>query len=103
MTLRFVRSIDATYPWLQKWSWVVGFFLLCGFIYERSWSHFHREHQRLHQKKKEIEHSLLVAEEDRQHLQCLLESRDDPAWHELLLREHLGMIAEGETKVYFRR
>jgi len=32
-----------------------------------------------------------------------IESQSDPAWIEMLIKKKLGMVADGQTKVYFER
>ncbi|NGX37453.1 MAG: hypothetical protein K1000chlam2_00609 [Chlamydiae bacterium] len=49
------------------------------------------------------EKHLYAAVETRQDFLLQLESKSDPAWTELLLKKHLGMVPFGQTKVYFDR
>lgn len=45
---------------------------------------------------------LLVLEEQKE--LCLqIQSQNDPAWIELILKKNLGMVPEGQVKVYFER
>jgi len=37
----------------------------------------------------------------RDDLTCRIASQDDPEWIELVLKEKLGLVPEGETKVIF--
>ena len=50
-----------------------------------------------------LEKQLYVAIEAREDLLLQIDSQADPAWTEMLLMKHLGMVPEGQTKVYFEK
>jgi len=56
---------------------------------------------RMKEKMSYLESELELAKESREHLLRQIESQSDPAWIELLMRKHLGMVPSGQTKVYF--
>lgn len=48
-----------------------------------------------------LENRLYAAIEKREDLLLQIESQSDPAWIELMLKKHLGLVPAGQTKVYF--
>jgi hypothetical protein len=48
-----------------------------------------------------LENQLCAAIEKREDLLLQINSQSDPAWTEMLLKKHLGMVPYGQTKVYF--
>ncbi len=50
-----------------------------------------------------LENQLLAAAAGREELLMQMESQSDPAWIEILLKKHLGMVPFGQTKVYFEK
>ena len=42
-----------------------------------------------------------IVMQERDELQLQVDSQDDPAWIEMLLKQKLGVVPEGQTKVYF--
>lgn len=49
----------------------------------------------------QLESNLFAANAKREDLLMQIESQSDPAWIELLIKKHLGMVPYGQTKVYF--
>lgn len=48
-----------------------------------------------------LEDQLVLASDAREDLLLQIQSQSDPAWMEILLKKHLGMVPFGQTKVYF--
>ncbi len=48
-----------------------------------------------------LENQLAKAQDKREDLLLEIDSQSDPAWIEMLLKKHLGMVPFGQTKVYF--
>ncbi len=48
-----------------------------------------------------LEDQLVLASDQREDLLLQIQSQTDPAWMEILLKKHLGMVPFGQTKVYF--
>lgn len=84
----------------QTW-WIVLFALACYFAYEHGMRN--REMEYAHLKNRYLElgqerQQLLSIQED---LLLQINSQSDPAWVELILIKGLGLVPEGQTKVYF--
>ncbi len=50
-----------------------------------------------------LEKQLYTAVETRADLLSQIDSQSDPAWTEMLLKKHLGVVPFGQTKVYFEK
>ncbi len=89
--------------WLQRYWWVIAFASLCGVLY----LHAMREKNIIYLEMAgrlqtlEKEKALAIAEQEELNLQ--IQSQTDPAWIEMVLRRNLGMVPEGQTKVYFHQ
>jgi len=59
-------------------------------------------HLTLKAKVEVLENQLCAALEKREDLLLQINSQSDPAWTEILLKKHLGMVPSGQTKVYFK-
>lgn len=85
---------------LRSW-WVIVFLLVSYFVFERAVYWHHREYEtfavRLYSLESERARCLLRQEE----LRLQVFSQSDPDWIELTLIRRLGVVPEGETKVYF--
>lgn len=57
----------------------------------------------LDSKIKHLEHQRELATQKREDLTLQIESQSDPAWIEMLLMKKLGVVPEGQVKVYFER
>lgn len=45
----------------------------------------------------------LLAEETREELRLQVKSQEDPAWVEMTLMKGLGLVPEGQRKIYFKQ
>jgi hypothetical protein len=86
----------------RSW-WVIAFVALCGVLYLQGVRQKNITYQemdgRLHIL--EIEKALALAEQEELLLQ--IQSQSDPAWVEMILKRNLGLVPEGQTKVYFHQ
>ncbi len=95
------KTSSGTKPWTEQWGWfflVVGVFVLLYFysIREKSRS-YHETWVKLKELEKEKDEALKMQAD----LQLQIQSQSDPAWVEMVLKRNLGMVGEGEVKVYF--
>lgn len=85
---------------LKSW-WVILCFLICFFTYDQAVKQKEREELKLRSRLEEL---VLSKEKEillNKALQEEIASRDDPCWIELRLKEKLGLVPEGQTKVIF--
>ena len=95
-------SAVSSEKWLSRSWWVILFVVLSSVIYlsaMRQKEHAYKEMAaRLHSL--ENEKALVLAE--RQDLLLQIKSQTDPAWVEMVLKRNLGLVPEGQVKVYFQ-
>lgn len=85
---------------IRSW-WVIAFGLLCAVLYEQGLKKREFHYQTLKEQLTRLQHEHREALTMQHHLQRQLHSLNDPTWIELLLKQELGLVAEGEQKVYF--
>jgi hypothetical protein len=91
----FVRSV-----FIRSW-WVIAFLLGCAVLYEQG---LKEQDQIYHQLTDQRENLRLQKEEALRHqenLKLQINSQSDLAWVELTLMKGLGLVPEGQKKVYF--
>jgi len=86
---------------LKSW-WVIIFFLICFFIYDQGMQRKNLEQRKLYDKLLKVQNETAKAIEDQEDLKLELQSHNDPAWIELVLMRKLGLVPEGQIKVYFK-
>lgn len=92
---KLIRTI-----FIESW-WVLAFLLLCIILYEQGLKQRDSLYQQLTQKKIELELEKLQLLQKQQNLQLQINSQADLAWIELTLMKGLGLVPEGQQKVYF--
>lgn len=93
--MKFVEDL------LIKGCWVVLFILTCYMFYEQGLKKRDLDFDKLHLQLVDLQHQKKEALSLREDLILQVNSQSDPAWVELVLMKGLGVIPEGQTKVYF--
>ncbi len=86
---------------LRCW-WTILIILLSYALYLHGMHKKKQMHLTLKAKVEVLENQLCAALEKREDLLLQINSQSDPAWTEILLKKHLGMVPSGQTKVYFK-
>ena len=81
---------------------LVGLFLLTAIIFERGVSHISEEYSHLEKYKHEITLMQVRADVKKVNLERQIMSQSDPNWIALTLIRVLGVVPEGQQKVYFK-
>lgn len=84
------------------WGGVVCLTLATLAWYERGRQPYLRFHQQLCQQLQTLEQERTAALRQRTALQQQIASQSDGAWIELILMRELGLVPEGQKKVYFQ-
>lgn len=84
----------------RSW-WVILFMILCYMLFEHSLQQRNIEYTKLYQQLLEMREIKSFAQSEQKRLLMQINSQSDPAWIELVLKKGLGMVPEGQTKVYF--
>ncbi len=91
------------YSLLQRSWWVFAFVGLLSLFYMHGIYHKRQEYTELKGRMKALEKDRLLALEEQKELLLQIQSQNDPAWIELVLKRSLGMVPDGQVKVYFER
>jgi hypothetical protein len=87
---------------LKSW-WVILFFLLAFFLFDQAMQKRSAEEKKLAEKLTRLQEEAKSSLLEREELKLELASQEDPAWIELVLIEKLGLVPEGQTKIYFKQ
>jgi len=82
--------------------WVIVFILMFGAFYLQA---LHKKNClmiKMGEKVKELNQAYSLAEAEKEELLSRVCNRDDPEWMELVLKEKLGVVSEGQIKVVFQ-
>lgn len=85
---------------MQSW-WVIAFLCLSAILYERGLKKRNDLYQQLTEQQVALLQEKQEALKHQQNLQLQINSQSDLAWVELTLMKGLGMVPEGQQKVYF--
>lgn len=89
--------------WFHRSWWVVGFILLCSMIYLHALRQKDRSYQELTHQFEALEQEKIAALAQQEELLLQIDSQSDPAWVEMVLKRNLGLVPEGQVKVYFQQ
>lgn len=85
----------------KSW-WVIALILFCGIFFENSTKKINFIYEKLDLRARELaleKKRLVDLQED---LKLQVNSQSDPSWIELTLIKELGLVPEGQTKVFFK-
>jgi hypothetical protein len=85
----------------RSW-WVVVVFLLCHISYDLGLQHWHKEYSLLKDHLVKIKEEKITALSLKDDLHSQVNSQSDHAWIELTLMKGLGLVPEGQVKVFFK-
>lgn len=100
-SVRYKKSASKGKSTLYHNGWVLLFIAACGIIYFNALGRKNQVLAVLDQQLKalEVQQAMLLGEKEDLMLQ--IQSQSDPAWIQLILMKELGLVPEGQTKVYF--
>jgi len=81
--------------------WVIVFISICGLIYFNSIVKKNEILATLDQRLKALHDEKALLIEEKEDLLLQINSQSDPAWIQLTLMKGLGLVPEGQLKVYF--
>lgn len=85
---------------IRSW-WVMVFLFACAIIYEQGLKERDLVYQQLTEQQTSLTQEKQEALKEQQNLQLQINSQSDLAWVELTLMKGLGLVPEGQQKVYF--
>lgn len=91
------------YTFFFRCWWTILLLLFCYGFYLHGMHKKKQMYAVLKSKVNLLEKQLYTAVETRADLLSQIDSQSDPAWTEMLLKKHLGVVPFGQTKVYFEK
>jgi hypothetical protein len=85
---------------MRSW-WVIAFMLLCSIFYEQALKNREAEFQQLTQQLLFLQKEKEKALAKQKKLEMQINSQSDLAWIEITLMKGLGVVPEGQKKIYF--
>jgi len=85
---------------VHSW-WVILYALLCFIVYEKGTYYFLEEEMRLQSRLDQLQQMKDRAIVMQERFKMEINSQSDPDWIELVLMKGLGVVPEGQTKIYF--
>jgi hypothetical protein len=86
---------------VSRYWWVILFVSLCATVYASSIRKKQEVIASLDQQLSNLESQTQELREIQQDLRLQIDSQSDPAWIQLTLMKVLGLVPEGQSKVYF--
>jgi hypothetical protein len=81
--------------------WVIAFIIACSILFEQSLKEKSHIYQELTEQLTQLQKAKAEAIVQQHDLLLQINSQNDPAWIELTLIRELGLIPEGQQKIYF--
>lgn len=97
---KFLYKLFEEITWGSRW--VIFFSLICAIIFELANKKQKEEYLSLFQKYNELEKEKNNALQLQEDLKMQINSQSDHAWIEMTLMKGLGLVPEGQTKVFFK-
>jgi hypothetical protein len=89
--------------WLHRNWWVLVFAAVCAVFYLHAMRQKDFSYQEMAFRLRSLEKEKAAAIVQQEELLLQIQSQSDPAWVEMVLKRNLGMVPEGQTKVYFHQ
>ncbi len=83
--------------------WVILFIAVSSGLYWNGICEKESIYQELQMRMQKAQEQLRLASLEHEELQRQIHSQSDPQWMELVLMKRLGLVPEGQTKVYFEK
>ena len=90
-------------PFLRRSWWMLAFCFICCLIYIPAMQKKSSAVAKLRDTVSQLQLEKDLAQEQKQTLEMQILSQEDPAWIELTLMRQLGVVSEGQKKVYFKQ
>ncbi|HNA62013.1 MAG TPA: hypothetical protein PKW79_02935 [Rhabdochlamydiaceae bacterium] len=89
--------------WLARSWWVIAFVILGSIVYFSAMHHKNNSYKEMLACLYGFEKEKALAVAEHQELILQIDSQSDPAWVEMVLKRNLGLVPEGQVKVYFKK
>lgn len=87
----------------QAKQWILPFcFITCVFVVlEFSLKQLEKEGEGLEKQLVDLKSELKMLEDQKEYLSRQINSQSDPSWIEMVMKKELGLVPEGQVKIYF--
>jgi predicted ferric reductase len=89
--------------WVSRSWWVIVFVVLGSLFYLYAIKQKDQTYKEMTIRLRGLEREKEMALVERQDLLLQIDSQADPAWVEMVLKRNLGLVPEGQRKVYFHK
>lgn len=96
-----VKGESSSKRWFYRSGWFVCLIGLFGVLYLHAIQQKNEVYEEMSLKLRQLEQEKQEALAARDELLLQIQSQSDPAWVEMVLKQNLGMVGEGQVKVYF--
>lgn len=87
----------------HRYGWLLLFGIVCFSFYSHGMRKKSKLCSELREKIVHLESLKSLVKSEQEHLALQIHSQSDPEWIELVLKQRLGVVPEGQMKVYFKR
>ena len=87
----------------QRYGWMLLFCIMCFTVYSQAMHKKSGVCSDLREKILELESLKASMEMEREDLALQIHSQSDSDWIEMILKKRLGVVPEGQMKVYFKK
>jgi hypothetical protein len=103
-----IHTTSPRYPstqrhWLHRNWWVIAFVALCAVLYLHGVRQKNIAYQEMAGRLQILEKEKARILTEQEELLLQIQSQSDSAWVEMVLKRNLGLVPEGQTKVYFHQ
>ncbi len=88
---------------LHRYGWVLLFWVVCFTLYSQAMHKKSVVYSELKENIRDLESLKALTELEREDLALQIYSQNDADWIEMVLKKNLGVVPEGQTKVYFKK
>ena len=87
----------------QRYGWMLLFWVVCFAVYSQAMHKKSIVSSELRGKIRDLESLKLLTEVEYEDLALQIQSQNDLDWIEMVLKKNLGVVSEGQMKVYFKK
>lgn len=101
--LKITMEESRLWEYFHRYGWITLFGVVCFAFYSHA---MHKKSQvclELRSKILDLESLKISVKSEQEHLAMQIQSQNDPEWIEMVLKQRLGVVPEGQMKVYFKR
>ncbi|MCI0382046.1 MAG: hypothetical protein L0207_03220 [Chlamydiae bacterium] len=96
--------LDHNQPYLRfffKYAWVMAFLLICFGFYLHGINKKKKAFDQLAFRYQKLKNELACVIDEQKELKRQIQSQNSPEWIEMILKKKLGLVSEGQIKVFF--